>query len=472
MVLKINEKPSETIALRDSDGYSVTYGQLRQAMLEGLPFDTDGRQLVFILCENSCASVTIFLSCLQNNAVPLLLNADIDRQLLLELVKIYTPSYYFAPMTFQPIANGDVFVREFTDYKLMKTMNVAPVMHDELAFLMSTSGSTGSPKLVRHSIVNIDTNVKNVVKAFNIKSDERAIAALPIHFTQGLSTVCSNLYAGARVLLTGLPLTSKEFWEFMKKEQATSFSGVPYSFEIMYRLRFFAMDLPHLKVINQGGGRLTDDMFIKLADYMENKGGKFIATYGATETTSRMAFLPPEMAVEKTCSIGISMHLGEIHLINDDGIEITAPNEIGELVYSGENVAMGYAVCAEDLAKEDEWCGVYNTKDLAKKDEDGYLFIVGRKSRFAKIFGYRVNLDEIERIVKDSTNCECACIGTDDKLVVLIVAHNSSDLINHVLDVLIQKTKIHVSGFSVKNVSEIPKSAAGKTLYAELDVMC
>lgn len=185
-------------------------------------------------------------------------------------------------------------------------------------------------------------------------------------------------------------------------------------------MRFTRMDLPNLRVITQGGGRLSEALFRSLAQYAFENGKKFIATYGQTECTARMAYLPAELATTKTCSIGIAEPGGQLSIIDKDGNETFEGEAEGEMVYRGENVTLGYATCAEDLMKGDENYGVMHTGDLARRDADGCYFIMGRIKRFLKIFGLRIGLDEVERLIKEEFKVDCYCKGTDDKLIVMV----------------------------------------------------
>ena len=137
----------------------------------------------------------------------------------------------------------------------------------------------------------------------------------------------------------------------------------------------------------------------------------------------------------------------------------------GELVYEGKNVTLGYAVCGEDLIKGDERGGVLKTGDMAQFDEDHFYYIVGRKKRFLKIYGNRVNLDEIDRMIKGQFNIEVASDGVDDHMYIFVTDGNLSD---EVREFVIAKTKLNLAAFKVIVIDEIPKNESGKTLYKEL----
>lgn len=213
------------------------------------------------------------------------------------------------------------------------------------------------------------------------------------------------------------------------------------------------------------GGRLTDEMFHELAVFAERSGKRFFATFGTTETSARLAFLPPELATTKTGSIGKAIPEGSLRLIDEDGISVIENGVEGELIYSGPNVTMGYALVKEDLEKGDEFCGEYYTGDMAIRDDDGCYYIVGRKSRFVKLFGHRIGLDDCEKLIHQEFKIKSACVG-NDKLISIYVME--SVLKDRIHDFISEKTNIMRSSFRVISIEEFPMNETGKILYSKL----
>ena len=463
---KVFSEKSAAVALKDDQGRSLTYGDLRD-FSRGFNdyFKLRSREFVLVLCENTVPCAAFFYGCLANKVIPLLLNSEIDREMLQRYLSIYRSNYIFKPEKAE-ISGAYSPITTYYDYELLK-VNATPVpVYEELSFLLPTSGTTGNPKLVRHSYHNINLNAANVAQAFGLCGDECALLSLPLHFTQGLSVLCSHLSAGARVFLTDAPLNSRVFWNAMKNEGITSFTGVPFSYEVLDKLRFYRMELPDLKVISQGGGRMPDELFTKLSAYAASTGRKFYATYGATETTARMSCLPPENAAAKCGSIGKPLQGYRMWLVDEQGGIIENPGETGELVFQGGSVTLGYADNAADLTKGDERHGVYQTGDLAYRDAEGFYYIVGRLSRFVKIFGYRINLDETERLLKSEFNGAFACTGNDEKLY-LFTSEKSLELKELTL-FLKKRLKLNIAAFEGVYLDEIPKKRSGKTDYGAL----
>lgn len=259
---------------------------------------------------------------------------------------------------------------------------------------------------------------------------------------------------------------SPKYWSFIKEQKGSNFTGVPFSYEILNRLRFWKMDLPHLTTMAEGGGKLSDTLFKTFADYAVEKGKRFFATFGTTETSARLAFLPPEQAATHIGSIGHAIPEGKLILVDEKGKEITEADVEGELRYEGPNVTMGYGTCVEDLAKGDEFCGRYETGDLAKKDGDGFFYIVGRKKRFLKLFGLRVSLDQSEKIISENFGgIECACTGDDNQMLIYIT---QEELKEEVKKLISEKTNLMAKFFDVRVIESIPRFESGKINYREL----
>lgn len=457
----------DNIAVIAENGEKITYEKL-DSFCRTLTDKIGRRCLVFNMCKNEIGSLVGYIGFLNAGIVPLMLKADLDKELLGECIQTYKPDYINLPDENAENFKECTKVYSNLGYTLLKTpYNSEYKLYEELALLLTTSGSTGSPKLVRQSYKNIDANTKSIVEYLKLDETERAITTLPMNYTYGLSIINSHLAVGAAIILTEKTLIQKEFWQQLKDNDATSFGGVPYSYEMLDRLRFFRMQLPSLRTVTQAGGKLSPALHEKFAIWAKENNKNFVVMYGQTEATARMSYLPPKKAAEKYGSMGIAIPGGKFTLIDATGKEINKPDTVGELVYEGSNVTLGYAQRGEDLILEDERRGRLVTGDMAKFDNEGYFYIVGRKKRFLKIFGNRVNLDETERLIKSYFNSlDCACAGVDDKLEIFIT---NSDYKEEVVKFISQKTGLNHSAFYVNIISEIPKNEAGKTLYKELE---
>ena len=464
MFLDIDKKKDGSLAMVDNEGNRITYGELERLM-ESVGRKVKTRSLIFNLCKNTVGSMIGYLGFVENGAVPVTLNAKLDNDLLAELLEVYTPAYIWAPLEEEHRFDFEKIYEDY-GYVLLKTGNALYPLNDKLQLCMTTSGSTGSPKLVRYKKGNLEANAKNVAVAFGWTEKERAICDLGMQYTMGLNVINTHLYVGATVLLTTYNLLSADFWEYIKKERGTNFTGVPFSYDIFYRLHFDRMDLPDLRTLSQGGGKLTEKRFVQLAEYAQKTGKRFIASFGTTETSARMACLPPELALDKIGSIGRAIPEGELFLVDENGEVLTDPVAEGEMCYKGPNVTMGYAVCKEDLMKDDEFNGVYHTGDLARRDESGCYYVTGRLSRFLKLLSYRVSLDQSERLIQQEFGIECACSGTDQRMNIYIT--NGSKKAD-VLGFISEKTGLFRNLFKIFVVPEILRNESGKIRYKEMD---
>ncbi|MCL1854435.1 MAG: AMP-binding protein [Clostridia bacterium] len=455
----------DSLAVVDEYGQRLTYAQLSEES-RALCAAAGGRCLVMQLCQNTMGSLLGYAGFLEGGIAPALLGADINREAFQALYQAYTPKFIWAPVAFKHPGCLPVYKR--FGYHLLRTAFSGDLsLHPDLALLLTTSGSTGSPKFVRQSYANIRANTDSIVEYLALTEAERPITTLPMHYTYGLSIINTHLDVGASLLLTDKGIAQKDFWRFFREEAATSFGGVPYTFEMLDQMRFTRMELPSLTTMTQAGGKLLPALHQKLAEWCLQTGRKFIVMYGQCEATARMAYLPWEQSLTKTGAMGVAIPGGRFELVDESGAVITKPYTTGELRYYGDNVTLGYAESASHLSLGDERKGVLDTGDMAQMDEDGTFTIVGRKKRFLKLFGNRVNLDEVERMVKTAfPGADVACGGLDDQLCLYAVQESELPAMRAFL---IEKTGLNPAAFRVQAVGQIPKNEAGKTLYKELE---
>lgn len=465
----------DNVAFLDENGTKVKYSDLVNTA-KSLNAFMPKRALSFILCKNTLGSVVSYVSNYLNHQVSLLVKSDLDTALLQNLIEKYQPQYIFAPNNEVDSLRSEITsikdcekLENIYDYSLLKTnFNCDYEIYDELALLLTTSGSTGSPKFVRQSFHNVESNTTAIAKYLKLDSTERPITVLPMYYTFGLSVINSHLEVGATIFLTDKSIMQKEFWLFLKEQQATSISGVPYTYQMLNMLRFTRMDLPYLKTLTQAGGHLNEKLQKLYADYCKDTGREFYVMYGQCEATARMSYLEPEFADTKIGSIGIALDGCKFEIVDEQGNVITEPHQEGELVFVGPNVTLGYADSFSDLAKGDEREGRLKTGDIGYFDEEGFYFITGRKKRFLKIFGNRVNLEDVDKLIFEKfNNLEFATFGIDDHLYIFLTERDKEKQ-DEVLDYVVDKLKLHPSAFKVVVLDKIPRNESGKVLYKEL----
>lgn len=411
-------------------------------------FESSQKNIILILCQNTIEILSAYISAMNSKHSVMLLSADINKELLQNIINQYKPKWIVGLDSYEGY--------QFEQNKLVSEADVTVRIHPDLALLLSTSGTTGSQKFVRLSYENLKTNAESIIEYLEIDKNERAIMNLPLSYSYGMSIVNSHLLAGASILLTDESVMEKSFWEFVKEQKATSIAGVPFTYQMLQRIGFTKMDLPHLKTLTQAGGRLNEKLVRHFGEWALANDKRFYVMYGQTEAAPRISYIPYDKVLEKAGTIGIPVPNGELSIVDD------------ELVYKGANVMMGYAENLADLAKGDELGGVLHTGDTATVDEDGYFTIIGRLKRFIKLFGLRINLDDVEKKLETKFHTPLACTGTDDKL---IVAVEQEQFVEQVKQQIEELYKLHKTAYKVK-VLDIPRFANGKTDYMKLKEQC
>ena len=459
----VNWSNPESPAVFTDFGEVLTYAQLnKEVRLYSKIFEK--KDLLFIIGRNNLVTLKIFLAALEAGAVPLLLNADLPESSLISLIESYSPSKLFLPKNKYNSFSGFKIENEFEDYLICSTqIGLSLDLNTKLALLLATSGSTGSPKLVRFTAENIISNADSIINYLSIGNNECAVTTLPFNYSYGMSVINSHLRAGASLLLTDRSFFDAEFWRLMKSCGVTSLAGVPYSYEMLMKLRFERMDLPKLRTLTQAGGKMSPAQLKRVMELCKEKGMRFFTMYGQTEASPRMAFLSTEYLDMKFGSIGKSIPGGRLWLENEQGLEISAVDQIGELIYGGPNVALGYAEKKQDLSRGDDWYGVLRTGDLARQDAEGFFFIEGRKSRFLKIFGVRLSLTSVESWFQQK-GFSAAAYGRDDFLMVTIEGSEEIQTAELIKD-LSEGIQVHLSALNITVLPKLPRLSSGKVDY-------
>ncbi|MDC1295446.1 AMP-binding protein [Myxococcota bacterium] len=400
----------ERIALVDETGNRLTYVELGSrvdALADTLGEGKDesgraGRRLVMVEGENTLTSAVAYLAALRSeHAVIVSKPGEVSGEG--RIFEQFRPS-----MTHR--AGDDGFTCLHDD---------DPELNPELKALYSTSGSTGSAKLVRLSSRNIESNADSIATYLDIDEHEVAPLVVPLSYPFAPSILNSHLIRGARVVLTEKSVVDPEFKELFGREECTSLSGVPYTWELVERAGLLDQDWPHLRTLTQAGGKMPASRVMRLGTWAREHNRRLFVMYGQTECTARMAYLPWEHTLDHADCIGVAIPGGDFRLVDEDGRALESPNVRGELVYAGPNVMMGYATERSDLAlpagPEERFTG-----DLAERNELGLYRIVGRLSRFSKIMGLRIDLDEVEAIVKRE-GFEDSQVSGDDDLIAICV---------------------------------------------------
>ena len=458
----------DKVAFITEDDGAISYAQFI-GLADSIGKKISARTVVFCICNNEIGSVAAYVGFLRNKVVPLLLPASIDLEALKLLEIKYRPSFIWAPLSWREKFLGRGIVVTEVGYALYSSYIGSPCeLNPELALLVTTSGSTGSRQMVRISYENLLANSQSIIKGLELSAKDIPITTLPMSYVFGLSIINTHLILGGTIILSNRSLMDKRFWELLKSKKATTFGGVPYTYEMIKRFGCNFLKETSIDQLIQAGGRLHPDFIKDFGGRCRQFGVRFFVMYGQTEATSRISILPSEFTELKPESIGVAIPGGKLELVFDQINSDVVNVKTGELVYFGPNVSLGYALDFADLAKLDENRGFLRTGDLATVDQDGFYYIVGRKKRFLKLYGNRVSLDEVESFIQ-SQGWNGACIGTDDNLKIYVDAVENHGAL-----------KIRVAGFlginhkaiSVLYIENLPRLESGKVAYSKLEGKC
>jgi acyl-CoA synthetase (AMP-forming)/AMP-acid ligase II len=431
----------------------LSYGELADradAFAAKLP---DRGSLGFVMAGNDPSSVIAYLGALRGRRCLALLPATLAGQQLQHLLDGYQPDWILMP---EGATAPPGFGAETWNRRVLGRRRAVPStsVHQDTALLLSTSGSTGSPKMVRLTRAAVAANAASIAEYLSLDENERAITTLPISYSYGLSVLNSHLHVQARTLLTDAAVVTRPFWDLFRAEGATSLAGVPYTWQMLARMQLGRMGLDSLRTLTQAGGALGESIKAEIAAMASQSGWRFFVMYGQTEACARIAYLPPEQLPRRPGSIGIAIPGG--------ALSIDAATQ--ELIYRGPNVMQGYSACRAELAQGDELHGTLRTGDLARSDDDGYFYLIGRLKRIAKVFGHRINLDEVEALLEQRfAGARFAAIDGG----CLLVACSGVDNVDAVTSALRDGLCLHPSGFRVV-ASDIPQTSSGKKDYPAL----
>ena len=383
-------------AWRDPDEGWLSYGELAQRVERLAGIYPSGRQLVYLPFATSTRHLVHYLLALRDGHVVMLADPAQDEKTQLTQCERFGVSLIVTP-------EGNVL-----------PLGCAPVLHSELALLLPTSGSTGSSKWVRISRASLNANAAAIADYLALDSGERAITSLPLFYSFGMSVLNSHLLVGASLVQSAVGPLERQFWEEVNLHNVTSVAGVPFTFQMLSRLRFDWNRYPSLMTLTQAGGRLEPALAIAFARQATALDRRFFVMYGQTEAAPRIAWLGHEEVLLAPDAIGRAVPGGHLSLRSEPGL----PDGEGELIFEGPNVMLGYAEGMADLAHGRETTVLF-TGDLARCDEEGRFYLTGRINRFLKLFGKRVSLAEVENWLQ-ARGYQCAATGRDDRLLVAI----------------------------------------------------
>lgn len=449
------DRPSDAPILIDAAAGRVwTQAELAELVeATAASLRTDRHDVAFCLCGMDVATVVGYLAAVRAGHAVAMLDARLAPELIDSLVERYEPAF---------LLDGTGGERpQITARTESGGAQPAP----ELTVLLSTSGTTGSPKLVRLSRRNIDVHSDQIIDYLEIDEHERGIQSLPIFFSYGLSLLNTHLAAGATTILSPHSVMRPDFWEHANRWEATSFAGVPYSYSILDRTGLLRSSMPDsMRTLTQSGARLGPEKIAELNELITSRGGRMFVMYGLTETTARISYTPVGWLPEKAHTVGVPIRDTEVSILVGE-TETTEPDVEGEVIFRGPNVMLGYAWKRDDLALGDVLGGELHTGDLGALDADGFLRLTGRSNRIAKIYGLRVNLDEIEAAA--STHGPVAAVEGEDQIVLWRLPTEGLEA-DDLRRELARRFNLNSRAFVVREVDSLPTTGRGKYDYVTL----
>ena len=349
-----------------------------------------------------------------------------------------------------------------------ETISPAACAENDLAALVATSGTTGVPRFVRVSHRNLMANTEAILRSQHLKDDERAMLILPLNYCFGASVLHTHLFQGGGVVFDQRFMFPDKVLRAIEKHGCTTFAGVPTVYNILlHRSNVRSIPMPSLRRFLQAGGALAPERIREMQAAVPT--AKFYVMYGQTEATARISCLSPERLDEKLGSVGRPLDNLTIRIVDEMGRDFPK-GEVGEILVKGPSVSSGYFNDPEESRRvfKDGWL---RTGDLGHIDEDGYIWIHGRKGAFLKMRGVRVSFAEVEAMVGAMPGIyECAASAVPheevgEALVLWVVPKQGAQ---NIAEQVRRSLPVHWNCESIKIVSEIPKTPHGKISLSSL----
>jgi len=344
-----------------------------------------------------------------------------------------------------------------------------PIDPTALASIIFTSGSTGKPKGVMLSHRNIVANTQSICEYLELTRDDIQMVVLPFYYVMGKSLLNTHVAVGGTVVINNKFAFPAGVIRQMVDECVTGFSGVPSTFAFLLHrspLAQYRENLTALRYCSQAGGHMARKLKEELRQVLPPHTKIFIM-YGATEAAARLTYLEPERFEKKIESIGKGIPGVIVRVLDPSGHEVS-PGEIGELVASGENIMQGYWKDGDATKRAIDGNG-YHTGDLGYKDDEGFLYIVGRKDNLLKVGGHRINTQEVEDVlIETGLVSEVAVLGIPDalmgnKLVALVVAKSAREFDeSKVMAHCVGRMARYKLPAKIQLVKTLPKYSSGK----------
>tara|TARA_E500000178_G_scaffold347844_1_gene401875 strand:- start:3579 stop:4955 length:1377 start_codon:yes stop_codon:yes gene_type:complete len=444
------KKDYKKIALIDENLNKITYSTLYKKA-DQISKHISNNSVTLLVADNSFEFIAGYLALMnKNKVIKIILDSSFSNDYIKKIINLYKPKYIFLPKLFELKNVKFEKCKNFKSYRILLRNNKKLKVNYKNFLLLSTSGTTHSPKFVRLSKKNIEDNTKKIIKCLKIKKDHTTITTMPAGYSYGLSIINTHLKSGARIVLNKNSILEKQFWNKIKNFKVNSFGGVPEFYDFLKKIDFSKYICKSLKYLTQAGGKLDEKNLRYFGEICKKNKIKFYVMYGQTEASPRISYLEWKYFFKKINSVGKPLFGYSIKLFKNKK-EIKKKNQVGELVIKGENVSLGYANSLIDLNKGDANKKILFTGDLGFKDNENFYYITDRVKRFIKIFGKRYNLNEIENFLKGK-GFKIRCKPADKKLSLEMLDKESSS--GAIIDILSKKYSINKNYIMISNIKK------------------
>lgn len=452
------------VALISEHGQIITYNDLEKLSITYLE-KLEPNSVCILICDSSATATIFYVGLIRKKITTILLDSNQDSQKIRKVISSYSPNYIISPILigdFPEIYVGIETLKEFSVYENKSEKHELGL--EGISLCLTTSGSTGSSKFVKLSLENIQSNTRSIISAIDIDSNQTTITTMPMNYSYGLSVINTSLESGGKLIINRSQVTEKSFWQKVVEHRVNTISGVPYIYEQLSRISPDFLSKTEIEKFTQAGGKLSNFVRDHFRMIVSETKIKFYVMYGQTEATARIAVLPPDDFLQFDDAIGYAIPGGKLTICDSSGAKIESPWTTGEICYEGPNVFRGYATERKDLVQDQEQNPYLMTGDLGYFDSEGRYYISGRSKRIAKLLGNRLNLEEIEQMLRE-IGFETVCIEHQNKLGVISLA---CELPQDAKINLLKYLGINPSLAVFKSTSSFPRLASGKLDYASL----
>lgn len=442
LFLNTTEKFPDNIAVVHGDmriSYSEMYSRALRLALILQEYGIRQGDRVLIALENSAEYITSYFAVLLAGGVTVAINPDVKyiglqkivldckpfciiaRSSMLSLIETCGRTHTFGCILLFGKRKSDgmgdtapVYIDEGIRHE-----NISLHFHDRsdggLASIIYTSGTTGEPKGVMLSHKNLSSNTSSIAEYLKLIENDSVMAVLPFYYSYGNSLMLTHVAQGGKIVIDNSFMYPNVVLDSMAREAVTGFAGVPSTFAILlHRSKFRHMSIPSLRYITQAGGPMPHDTAFEIVSIVPQ--AKFFIMYGQTEASARLSYLHPDDLTRKPGSVGKGIPGVTLEVVKENG-EKVQPGEVGEVTAQGNNIMLGYWGKEEETRQVVRNGRLYSG-DMATVDEEGYIYLLGRRADMIKSGAHRIAPREIEEVVLKHPNiAEAAVVGAADPIL-------------------------------------------------------